>query len=208
MTSSATPSQRGIGAGPATPEGPDPRHDYALAPSAPPTRDFDAFFIETFPVLVKHLIRYGGELGEAEEAAQTAMIDICRRWGHIDRPEAYAFKAAQRALIHERMRTRSLIPKLIASAALENRTGLEPEAAATDQQDAGWVVEILEALPRRQREVLALLVDGFTTSEVAEHLNVTDTAVRSNLYKARRTLAKRWRTRGNALADPDQEAVT
>jgi RNA polymerase sigma factor (sigma-70 family) len=191
LISSATPSQRGIGTGPATPGGSEPRHDQIPAAKTPSVEDFSAFFHDTYGNLIKFLLRLGGELGEAEEAAQNAMIDVYGSWNRIERPDAYVFVAAQRALFRARQRSRELLPRLISTGALERQNDREPEIAAADQQDAKQVLEILEELPRRQREVVALRIDGFGISEIAELLGLTQTAVRSNLYKARQNLTKR-----------------
>lgn len=46
----------------------------------------------------------------------------------------------------------------------------------------------LMQLPRRERQTLALTIDGYTTGEIAGILDIDPAAVSSSLYRARRTL--------------------
>lgn len=55
-------------------------------------------------------------------------------------------------------------------------------------EDGRSVLRLLETLPPAQREVLALAVDGFTPTEIAELLGKTRAAVRKNLQFARERL--------------------
>jgi RNA polymerase sigma-70 factor (ECF subfamily) len=52
------------------------------------------------------------------------------------------------------------------------------------------IIEVLRALPPRQRQVLALTIDSWTPAEIAELLGIPPSAVRSNLMKARRNAAE------------------
>jgi RNA polymerase sigma factor (sigma-70 family) len=56
------------------------------------------------------------------------------------------------------------------------------------------VTQVLQALPPRQRQVLALTIDGWTPAEIADLLGIDSAAVRSNLMKARRNAANQRRT--------------
>ncbi len=50
------------------------------------------------------------------------------------------------------------------------------------------LLAVLDRLPLRQRQVLAWTYDGATTTEIAETLQISPDAVRSNLHHARTTL--------------------
>ena len=56
------------------------------------------------------------------------------------------------------------------------------------------------ALTRRERDVLALLADGFTTAEVAEKLYVSEHAVRSRIKSLLQKLDARTREQAVAIA--------
>ena len=68
----------------------------------------------------------------------------------------------------------------------------ETEAWLQEQQ----VIQVLRALPPRQRQVLALTIDGWSPAEIAEMLGIDAAAVRSNLMKARRSADEHRRRAG------------
>jgi RNA polymerase sigma-70 factor (ECF subfamily) len=53
-----------------------------------------------------------------------------------------------------------------------------------------YVLNVLRALPLRQRQVLALTFDDWTDAEIADLLKIEEAAVRSNRKKARRNAAE------------------
>ena len=55
------------------------------------------------------------------------------------------------------------------------------------EDQAQQVIAVLRALPPRQRQVLALTIDGWSPAEISELLGIGPAAVRSNLMKARRS---------------------
>ncbi|MEN3308920.1 MAG: hypothetical protein V7603_5122 [Micromonosporaceae bacterium] len=66
--------------------------------------------------------------------------------------------------------------------------GPVPEAAVTEQAVDQDLLRLVADLPPRQRQIIALVADGYSQAEVAEALGLTPSAVRANLYKARRNL--------------------
>lgn len=52
------------------------------------------------------------------------------------------------------------------------------------------VLAALQSLPSGQRHVMALLFDGYTSSEVAQEMHVSVATVRSHLRHARRRLGR------------------
>ena len=47
-------------------------------------------------------------------------------------------------------------------------------------------MQVLRALPPRQRQVFALTIEGWTPTEIADMLGIDPAAVRASLKKARR----------------------
>ena len=68
------------------------------------------------------------------------------------------------------------------------RTKVQARLALADLGDSGWasaVASVLRELPLRQRETLALTMEGFQPSEIARVLGIEPNAVRMSLHHAR-----------------------
>ena len=112
------------------------------------------------------------------------MASVYRRWPEINSPRAYAYTVAYRAFIRQALDDAPETPvgEVPEPASVLPHPG-EAEAWLQSQQVTG----ILRALPPRQRQVLALTVDGWAPAEIAELLSIDPAAVRSSLKKARRS---------------------
>jgi RNA polymerase sigma factor (sigma-70 family) len=61
-----------------------------------------------------------------------------------------------------------------------------PEEAICDHAEARWIEEhAFERLTRRERDVLRVRADGFSTREAARRLNITDKAAEAAFTRAR-----------------------
>jgi RNA polymerase sigma-70 factor (ECF subfamily) len=113
--------------------------------------------------------------------AQEAMTTALRRWHALTAPRAYVYKVAYRAFLRH-----ALGEAEVPVADIPEPSGLlchPGQAEAWLQQQE--IIELLRALPPRQRQVLALTIDGWTPAEIADLLGLDPSAVRSNLLKAR-----------------------
>jgi RNA polymerase sigma-70 factor (ECF subfamily) len=110
------------------------------------------------------------------------MITAYRRWAEITFPRAYTWTVAYRAFIRHTVNDHEQpADEVPEPAPLLPRPG-EAEAWLQEQH----IIRVLRALPPRQRQVLALTIDGWSSAEIAELLGLDPAAVRSNLKKARR----------------------
>jgi RNA polymerase sigma-70 factor, ECF subfamily len=67
--------------------------------------------------------------------------------------------------------------------------GLSADAALIGAQRHAGVLDIIETLPAREREVFLLFaVNELSTAEIAQVLQTTDSTIRSRLYRARKAL--------------------
>jgi RNA polymerase sigma-70 factor (ECF subfamily) len=67
--------------------------------------------------------------------------------------------------------------------------GLSADAALIGAQRHAGVLDIIETLPAREREVFLLFaVNELSTVEIAQVLQTTDSTIRSRLYRARKAL--------------------
>jgi RNA polymerase sigma factor (sigma-70 family) len=161
------------------------RHRKDPSPPAPPA-EFTAFYSAHAPRLVAFLRFQGATFSDAADCAQEALTLCFQEWADIKHPYAWSRKVASRRFFREQSTAemptddverpgQTLLPANVDLEALENRYTL---------------LRLIGLLPLRQRQVVAWTYDGAKTSEIAEALEITPTAVRSNLHKARSTLRK------------------
>ena len=120
------------------------------------------------------------------------MTTAWRRWDTITSPKAYVYKVAYQAFIR-----RAVDVTEQPTAEVPEPTGLLPhpdEAEAWLQTQQ--IIEVLRALPPRQRQVLALTIDGWSPTQIANLVGINPSAVRSNLMKARRNADEHRRRTG------------
>ena len=145
--------------------------------------EFARFYRGHITRLVAYLVYQGAAAHLAADIAQDAMTIAYRRWSAITSPRAYVYTVAYRAFLRHALDAPELpVGEVPEPAAVLPRPG-ETEAWLQEQQ----VIQVLRALPPRQRQVLALTIDGWTPAEIAEMLGIDAAAVRSNLKKARRS---------------------
>jgi len=154
-------------------------------------REFARFYQGHIARLVGYLIYQGAAAHLAADIAQDAMITAYRRWAEIKSPKAYTWTVAYRAFIRYALNDPELPAEEIPEPALLLPRPEEAEAWLQEQH----IIHVLRALPPRQRQVLALTIDGWTPAEIAELLGLEPAAVRSNLKKARRNADEQRRTR-------------
>jgi RNA polymerase sigma factor (sigma-70 family) len=154
-------------------------------------RDFEEFYRDFTPRLVRFLLWHGAELHLAADVAQETMRRAYRGWGRITQPGAWARTVAGREL------TRRLVEQeheALCDQVPERPVLLTESAGLSEERNQ--VLTLLRRLPPRQRQVMAWTYDGYTPQEIARILQISDDAVRSNLYKARTALATSLREQG------------
>lgn len=154
-------------------------------------KTFANFYRGFVPTLVAFLRWQGVPLRDAADIAQETMIQAYRYWRSIQHPQAWARRVAARKWARR------------IAAAVEDPVDQVPEQPSllTLTNIAEWeerhdVLQLLDQLPARQRQVLAWTLDRYTPTEIAAELKITAEAVRASLAKARRTIAAHLRARG------------
>jgi len=161
-----------------------------------PEAEAEAFYRTEYRPLLATAMYVGATRDEAEDAAESVILEMLNRWGKISDPRAYARKAVVSNFIKQKTRPRRLIRRLVAFGEWTNGLDhdLRQEAQLTVWEDRQWVLQLLDSLPPRQREAMKLIVDEFSPAEVAILLGRNPDAIRQNLKEARRKLR-------NALSD-------
>lgn len=157
---------------------------YGLSPEE--EEAFSRFYRGYLPRLTAYLVYQGAPVDRAGEFVQDTMGKAYRKWHEIEVPESWAYKVAYRTFL--RYATR--VEEESAGDVPEPTTLLRrPEATESWLQDQE-IVQVLRGLPARQRQVLALTLDGWGPAEIAKLIGIEGAAVRSNLFKARNSVAQ------------------
>lgn len=148
-------------------------------------KEFDQYYMENFPLLVRFLMRQGATSYEAADAAQEAFIAALPQWHNLHSPRAWLRTVAFRQYLRQNSDPATeLFQEEVRSAggAAGGRCAMYEVMLREEEQH---VIAALSSLPTRQREVMAWHLDHFTTAEIAAELNMQPAAVRQNLARAR-----------------------
>jgi RNA polymerase sigma factor (sigma-70 family) len=145
--------------------------------------DFETVYKAEFPRLIRYLQNQGARLDEARDAAQGAFTTAYTRWRSIRNPRAYLRKVAWREFLRS-----AVVPENPTDTTVESVEQASPVNWIELSEEARTVQAALTSLPVKQRQVMALFIDGFSPTEIAEQLGCESGAVRQNLFKARRKL--------------------
>ena len=135
-----------------------------------------------WPALVRFAYGLTGDLGDAEDLAQTALVKTYANWGRVrraDDPDAYVRRIAINAN-HRRFRKRRPV---------EKPTDALPESAVADgtpafDQRAALIAALME-LPPKQRAVVVLRYwEGLTETQTAAVLGCSVGNVKSQGSRA------------------------
>jgi len=144
----------------------------------------DLFQKECHPVML-FLMRCGASIHDAEEATQDAFAALWQmapgKLETVSNPSAWVRTVAYRKYLHTRRRLpaeRRVIPESITA---HDDTSLSAEAL--------FVLDALRKLAPQQQAVMAFMIDGYATPEIASALGISEQKVRDLRKIARRTLA-------------------
>jgi RNA polymerase sigma-70 factor (ECF subfamily) len=159
-----------------------------VCPGGGRTRDargFDEFYQGTRERLVAYLYAVGGDLSEAQDAAQEAYARAWERWSQLAAsadPEAWVRTVSWRVLAH---RWRSLRSRRRA-----DRSHRVSPVAQTPTEDVVDLVAALRGLPLGQRQMLVLHhVLDVPVAQVAAETGLPAGTVKARLARGRAALA-------------------
>jgi RNA polymerase sigma factor (sigma-70 family) len=151
----------------------------------------DAEFAEFFRAEHKKLIRFVIAIGaggdEAAEIAQLTFVKAFEGWDAIRTPRAWIRRVAANELTACRQAARRETPQ---AALPDSPVPVSTALAVELTEEASQVLAALEALPPRQRQVMAWIVDGFGAAEIARELGLSPASVRQSHAKARKNLGR------------------
>lgn len=154
------------------------------------TDGFDEFFRSDYRSIVGTVMRAGASREDAEEAVTDAMALAHPQFGALEKPAAWVRTVAVHLYVKRVVRDRKIRQR--EEAAPRPSTAAQPE----DRALYLIVADVLRGLPRVQRTILALSIDGYAPREIAELLGSSPDTVRSSLRHARNAVAVALRNEG------------
>lgn len=142
----------------------------------------DALYAAHWRRLVRLSVLLVGDVGTAEEVVQDAFVALHGRWGRLRDPDRAAAYLRQSVVNRSRsvLRHRGVVDR---HAARERRPddASPADAPLLDDERRARVLAALRALPRRQREVLALRYYlDLSEADIADTLRISRGAVKSH----------------------------
>lgn len=126
-----------------------------------------------------------GNREDAEEATQTVFLRALASLGTCRHPEAFRswlFAIAHNVIVTTRMAKRPAVA--LDHAELVHDAGISPEDHAIAAIERRDITRLLAQLPREQRELVELRLQGLSDKEIAGVLGRTSGAVRTAQYRA------------------------
>ncbi|WP_328471667.1 SigE family RNA polymerase sigma factor [Actinoplanes sp. NBC_00393] len=147
-----------------------------------------ATFTRFFQDSGRHLVRLAyllvGDLADAEDVAQEVLEELYRRWADIREDTAMAY--ARTAVVN---RSRSMLRRRAVARRFAPFLAEREQTAAAPLEDR-WLWDLVQELPRRQREVVVLRYwCDLGEAEIARVLGVSAGTVKSSASRARARLA-------------------
>lgn len=150
--------------------------------------DFETFVRTERSQLVWFLMSQGAQRHEAHDAVQSALVDAWQRWNTITNPRAWVRTVASRTLWRSRPERSPGLVDIPVSEVPERQAADSASGGVELAEEELRVLSVLAELPPRQRQVMALRYDGYTTQEIADLLGVDASAVRHNTARSKSRL--------------------
>jgi RNA polymerase sigma-70 factor, ECF subfamily len=152
---------------------------------------------EHLPRVYRFALRLTGNRQEAEDLAQETYLRAWRRRGQLRDPKATSvwLLSIARNLWNDRLRRKSRGAAKIEPIDPDCPSdACAPDRDTVVREDLRLVLDAMEKLPARQREVLYLFArEGLSLREIAQVLDITPEAAKASLCEARKRLRQQFR---------------
>ena len=170
----------------------------------PSHEKFAALFNELYPKLCRFLECLLGERSSAQDIAQESFLQLYRFGTQrlpMEEARFWLFRVARNLALNElnKRQTRLKLFHLIPGPLRLERPNPEAELEQAEQSNLLW--DLLKSLPEHQRAILLLREqEEMSYREIARLLNISESKVKVDLFRARCALREEWGTRQQAAA--------
>jgi RNA polymerase sigma factor (sigma-70 family) len=139
------------------------------------------------PRLIRYLMKCFGDtdMRDAADAAHSAFTELFANWSTVRNPRTWLWTVAFRQMLHQNASAGyplDMLRQEATTGTASTRLELREETQA--------VLGRLRQLPLAQRQVLALIYDQFSYTEIAQITGTNEAAVRKNAERARRRMSE------------------
>ena len=166
--------------------------------------EFTMLFQDFYPSLCRFLeCLLGGRVALAQDLAQESFLQLHRTaWGTLPVEEArfWLYRVARNLAINEfrKSHTRFRLFDRVVEAMRPQARNPEQEFEKRERQEL--VLEMLQTLPEDQRTALLLREqEQLSYREIGLVLNVSESKVKVDIFRARAALRERWSKRSRAV---------
>ena len=182
--------------------GVDKTHLNDYHPDVERGREMEIVLSRCLPSFHRQALRFMGNAADAEDVVQDALVSAYKHLGQF-RGEARMSTwlttiVMNSARVHLRRRPRQIQMSLDDHPEAENHYsfldqlpdgGPSPEDAFRGSEDRAYLMQLMQKLPPTLRTAYQLrALEGLTIREIAINLGVTQSAVKSRVFRARTTL--------------------
>lgn len=163
------------------------------AHSTSPESDFDTFVTDHCVRLVAAVYRTCGDYALAEDAVQTALVQLRTNRGSVNDPSKWVYTVALRRVCDTSRSTKRREARETRVAAMPQRLDLryQPEEWVCMQMHLKWM---LRELSFSQRAVMSMWSEGISIADIADILGVSEGTVRSHKCQALKQLKQHFAT--------------
>ena len=130
---------------------------------------------------------------EAEDATQEVLLKLWNnkeKIGDYKNVEAFSMTMTKNFCFDKLKSKQSQNLKIVHSNYEDKQTSLQKQVELNDS--VNWVAKIIEELPEQQRLIIQLRdIEEYDYDEIADMLDMNNTAVRVNLSRARKTIREK-----------------
>ena len=158
-------------------------------------KSWEDLYKAEMPRLVRYLVKCFGDsdMRDAADAAHNAFVELFTKWDTVRSPSAWLRTVAFRQMLRQHASAEYPLD------VLRREPDTVPASARLELgEETQAVLGGLRQLPLAQRQVLALIYDHFSYSEIAQIMSISQAAVRKNAERARRRMSEQTLARDHA----------